>query len=139
MSDVESSTQSAKVNRVYIYSMNSILLIRPEWLDKIINGEKTIEIRGQKCQSKVNTTIGLAYCGPNVNKIDRKIIATVYLSGYKQYNTIEEYQTDRNKHCTHYETLPYKKTYGWILENINRLDNPINFEYKKGAVIWVNY
>lgn len=117
--------------------MNSILLIRPEWLDKIINGKKTIEIRGTKCQSKINTTIGLAYCGPNVDKNNRKLIATAYLSGYKQYNTIEEYHIDINKHCSYHETLPYKKTYGWILENIKKLEEPVDFTYKKGAVIWI--
>lgn len=119
--------------------MNSILLIRPEWLDKITNGEKIIEIRGTTCKSKINTTIGLAYCGPTIDKLNRKIIATVFLSGYKQYNTIEEYQIDINKHCSYHETLPYKKTYGWILKDIKILNEPIIFEYKRGAVIWVKF
>jgi len=119
--------------------MNSILLIRPEWLNKIKNGEKTIEIRGQPCKSKINKTIGLAYCGPTIDKTKRKIILTAKLSGYKQYNNIDEYNSDINNHCSYHETLPYKKTYGWILEDVCVLKEEIEFEYKKGAVIWVNF
>lgn len=117
--------------------MNSVLLIRPEWLDRIINGEKSIEIRGAPCHSKIDTTIGLAYCGPTIDKTNRKIIATAYLSGYKQYNTINEYQSDINKHCSYHEKLPYKKTYGWILDEVQILNEPITFQYKKGAIIWI--
>ena len=117
--------------------MNSVLLIRPEWLNKIKNGEKTIEIRGQTCKSKINTTIGLAYCGPTVDKTKRKIIVTAKLSGYKLYNSIGDYKSDIDKHCSYHETLPYKNTYGWILDDIQVLTEEILFEYKKGAVIWV--
>ena len=118
--------------------MDSVLLIRPEWLDKIISGEKTIEIRGTSCKSKINKTIGLAYCGPSVNKQEERIIiGTAKISGYKQYNNIEEYNSDIKKHCFYHEILPYKKTFGWIFEDIKKLDYKKTFEYKKGAVIWI--
>ena len=85
--------------------MNSILLIRPEY--KIMNEDKTIEIRWTTWHSKVNTTIGLAYCGPTIDKI----IATAYLSGYKQYKIVNEYKSDIHKHWSYHEKLPHKKTY----------------------------
>ncbi|NYC91934.1 hypothetical protein B0I49_005584, partial [Clostridium beijerinckii] len=34
--------------------------------------------------------------------------------------------------------IPYKKLYGWILENPIIYNEPIPYEHKQGCVIWVN-
>lgn len=118
--------------------MNSVLLVRKEHLDKILFGCKTIEIRGSPCKSKIGKRIGFAYCGQKEKSSQRFIIGTAVISGYKQYHSIEEFKNDEKFHCSSCSSLPYKKTFGWILNDITFLENPVEFEYKKGAIIWVN-
>ena len=114
----------------------SILLIRKEWLDKILSGEKTIEIRGQNCKSKIGHTIGLSYCG--LKNKEHFIVATVFIEAVKKYHTIDEYNNDYEKHQSKQTALPYKNTYGWILKNIQILDKKVEYTYKKGAIICVS-
>lgn len=117
--------------------MNSVLLIRKEHLDKILSGEKSIEIRGTPCKSKINTTIGLAYCGLKEKSNTRVIQATATITGNKLYESIDQFKEDSHLHCSTNNELPYKKTYGWLLDNIKVLKQTQTFEYKKGAIIWV--
>ena len=117
--------------------MNSVLLVRKEHLDKILFGSKTIEIRGSPCKSKIGRKIGFAYCGLKQKCTKRFIIGTAIISGYKQYHSIEEFKNDKEFHCSNCNSLPYKKTFGWTLYDITLLENPLEFEYKKGAIIWV--
>ena len=118
-------------------SYKSILLIRPEWLNLILKKEKTIELRGSSCKSKIGDTIGLAYCGPTVNKQSRYVVATVTIKSCNQYLSSVEFKNDFQKHKFPND-LPYKKTFKWELFNLHILANPQDFLYKKGAVIWVN-
>ena len=50
-------------SRVTISSKDSILCILPEWLDRILAGEKTAEIRGKPCRSKIGKQIWLRASG----------------------------------------------------------------------------
>jgi len=56
------------------------------------------------------------------------IVGKAELVDIKKYNTIEEFKLDTNKHlCEIPKKLP---TYGYILENIEKLEHPIKLKGK---------
>ena len=36
-----------------------------------------------------------------------------------------------------FNQLPYKKIYGWYLQDVTKLDKEFSYSHPKGAVIWV--
>ena len=118
--------------------VNSVLLIKSEYLNQILNGLKTIEIRSCSCKSKINETIGIAYCGKNYRNKSKQIVATVKIVDCKLYNNRFDYLNDIKKHLYIGDdiNLPYKNTYGWVFDDLKILDIPVVFEHKKGAIVW---
>lgn len=105
------------------------LIIKKPWIDLILSGEKTWEVRGcstkktgkiELIQSKSGLVIG--YCElVDCIKLDLKI-----------------YKNSIDKHCIkNVEVLPYKSTYAWVLSNPVRYENPKPYKHPNGAVIWV--
>ena len=60
----------------------------------------------------------------NINKIPQgAIVGKATITEIKTYNTLEEFNKDKDKHLS---SKPIKlPTYGYILENIERLETPI--------------
>ena len=116
--------------------VNSVLLIKPQYLNLILSNEKSIEIRSCSCKSKVGDTIGLAYCGPLYRNKIKQIVATVMITSCCKYENYEEYAEDNRKHLYISNSLPYKRTYGWSFVDLKILDTPLPFEHKRGAIIW---
>lgn len=107
------------------------LIIKQKWAELILNGLKTMELRGNN--TKIRGTIGIVISGT------KQVYGTVDLIDCLPLNK-EYYENNKEKHKVNlrYEELPYKNTYGWILENHKLYDKPIPYNHKKGCVIWVN-
>ena len=107
------------------------LVIKKKWLDLILSGEKTLEIRG--CDCKKRGMILLAESGRN------SIVGCCTLSDSTKLN---EYtfgaSKDHHKVCDiPYTSLPYQSVYAWHLKNAKRFSEPIPFKYPKGAIRWI--
>jgi predicted transcriptional regulator len=125
--------------------MKAILMsVRPEWVAKILNGEKTIEIRktAPKCELPVEVyiycTAGKAQLG--LMKFDRKVVAKFTLkkvveiadavtSAFANEEFTEWNSYNLEKACTHYEDL-YKyanggKIYAWHIDDLVVFDEPM--------------
>jgi len=107
------------------------LIIKDPWVDLILRGEKTWEIRSSNV--KIRGEIALIKSGTG------KIFGTVELVDSKEL-TLEEYRDSEDFHFIPEEKLklPYKRTYAWFLKNPNMFDTPIPYHHPQGAVIWVN-
>ena len=107
------------------------LIIKPKWADLILDGYKTIELRGSN--TKIRGTIGIIKSGTS------KIYGTIDLVDTIEINK-DNFEDLKTRHLvnTDFSKLPYKKTYGWILSNLVRYDKPVPYEHKQGCVIWVN-
>lgn len=107
------------------------LIIKPHWLNKIISGEKTLEIRGSGT-SKVGTEIYLIESGG-------KARATAVIKDCIRLDR-NLWIAYKDLHCVglSWEELTerYKQPYAWVLDNVRKIEP---FEYRKhqGAVIWV--
>ena len=108
------------------------LIIKSPWIDLILSGDKIWEIRGNN--TKIRGKIALIKSGSG------HIYGTVDLIDCFQIDLVT-YQKSVDKHkipSSHLSSLPYKKTYAWILNNPQIYESPIKYTHPQGAVIWVN-
>ena len=108
------------------------LLIRPPWIDWILDGRKTWEIRGS--QTRVRGTIALIQSGTGT------IVGTVDIINSREISPAEYYGAE-SLHCianAASHPLPYSRIHAWELHNPRRLPEPIAYTHPRGAVIWVH-
>lgn len=108
------------------------LIIKSPWIEKILNGQKTWEIRGSHTHIRgkvalIKSGTGLVY--GTVDLVDSLLL---------ERNLAKSMQ---EKHCISeevFEKVSYKKVYAWVLENPVLFETPIPYKHPQGAVIWVN-
>lgn len=106
------------------------LIIREPWCSKILNKEKTWEIRGSRTEKRGRIHIIKSGSG--------LIVGECTLTDCIQ-TPAEQFFNQEDKHCIPTGTpIPYRKIYAWILEDAVRYKYPISYKHPQGAVIWVN-
>ena len=106
------------------------LIIKKPWIDYILDGKKTWEIRG--CRTNIRGQIELIQSGSGL------VVGSCDIIDCKEI-VLEEYANSIDKHCiTDTTTLPYKRTYAWIISDAIRYEAPREYKHPKGAIIWVN-
>eukprot|EP00973_Karenia_brevis_P095099 12425674-Karenia_brevis.AAC.2 len=105
-----------------------ILILREHWLEQILSGEKSLEIRGKRlregdvwlgCHSRI---LGKARLGPAV-----------------AIRTEQEWEALRPRHRVMDDALPYKTTWGLPLQNVVRLREGAPYVHRRGAIGIVKY
>ena len=104
-----------------------ILVLRPHWLNLILEGEKTLEIRGR------NLSAGKYWLGTRGMIHGLAILEPAIL-----INTLQAWQDLRHRHCVDSNELPYKTTYGLPIRQCLRV-MPTPYEHPRGAVGIVKY
>jgi predicted transcriptional regulator len=109
------------------------LIIKPKWADLILDGKKTIEVRGRK--TNIRGTIGIIKSG------SKKVYGTSELFDCAELtNENFDLWKDRHKLEITYEQLLeiYPKPYAWCLRKIDKFEDPIDYTHKNGCVVWTN-
>lgn len=107
-----------------------ILILKKTWLDLILDGKKTWEIRGS--DTKKRGRILLAESGTGLIKGSVVLEHTSLLLK-------EDFEAYPKKHripCT-YEELPYRNPHIWYMKEPCRFSKPVPYKHPQGAVIWV--
>lgn len=109
----------------------SALIIKKNWLDLILDGSKTWQIRGNATikrgrialiESRSGTVVDVAELAGVIGPLSRAEFARNHRkAGLLQPPT----------------SLPYKRTFAWVLRNAVRLKKPVAYKHPAGAVIWV--
>jgi hypothetical protein len=108
------------------------LIIKSPWIELILEGKKTWEIRGSN--TKIRGPIALIKSGSG------KVFGEVDIIASRELY-LKDSQESRKFHCVESEyspKLPYKKTYAWVMDNPITYKEPIPYKHPMGAVIWVN-
>lgn len=109
------------------------LIIKKKWLDLIMSGQKTLEIRGNRT-SHVGEEIALLESG------SQKIRGFCTIKEVTVLDK-EKWEAHREHHCVDvpWENLikRYKTPYAWHLSAITPKEG-LTYKHPKGAVIWVN-
>ena len=107
------------------------LIIKKKWLDLIVDGKKTIEIRGSDT-NKQNETIYLLESGTH------RVVATVVIT---HPISCSDWSEEREKHCVDisYADLKkrYKTPYAWVLTDVEPIEEEWFYDHPQGTVIWV--
>ena len=104
-----------------------ILVLRANWWNLILSGEKTLEIRGR------NLSAGKYWLGTR-----GMIHGFVILEPAILISTLQAWQDLRHRHCVDNDELPYKTTYGLPIRQCRRV-TPIPYVHPRGAVGIVKY
>lgn len=107
------------------------LIIRQPWIEFILSGQKTWEMRSKP--NKVHQRIGLIEQGTGLIVGE----ATIWPS-LESVSPQHSVENDFDKHRVSEAELLEKWCYPWPLTDIIRYENPIKYSHPKGAVIWVN-
>lgn len=105
-----------------------ILILKHNWLSLVVDGSKTMEIRGSKLKA------GKCFFGWKSN-----IYASAILGEPIEIPDIQQWGNLRMQHRVLGNVLPYKKTYGLPIRNVERLEPPLSFCHPKGAIGIVKY
>lgn len=109
------------------------LIIKKKWLDLIVNGKKTIEIRGSDTK-KQGEKIYLLESGTH------KVTATAVISSTYPISC-SDWSEEREEHCVDisYSDLKkrYKTPYAWVLSDVAPIKDIWYYKHPQGAVIWV--
>lgn len=108
------------------------LLIRREFLELILAGKKTWELRGSR--SQIRGPIALIESGSGT------VVGICTLVEVIGPLTLKDMQGNAKRiGCKSSELTSkhYKNTYAWVLGDVERLPKPVPYKHPSGAVIWV--
>ena len=110
-------------------SAKSVLVVKKRWLDKILAGQKTWEIRGGPTAKR--GWIHFAQSG-----FTGKLMGRARLVGCRLLRR-SSFKQNVSHHCVDsWDDVKYKKPYAWVLEDAERFERPFDYRYKIGAVIF---
>lgn len=106
------------------------LIIDDPWISKILSGEKTWEMRSTR--TNVRGFIGL------IRKGSGKIVGIANLHHCGERLATTTLIKSKRMHCVDYKSNPelLKWHTPWSLRDVKEI-NPIPYEHKQGAVVWV--
>jgi hypothetical protein len=105
------------------------LTVKKEWLDLILAGKKTWEIRGTSTDRR--GLIHFAQSGSGQLRGRAKLV------GCRQLDRDTFMQHKRFHQIRNVKMVKYKKIWAWILKDAEPHDMPFDYSHKQGAVIFV--
>jgi hypothetical protein len=110
------------------------LVIADPWVDLILSGRKTWEIRGESVSKRGPFAI--------LRKGSGTIAGTANLVDVRGPLSLDELRGTSNLHAVPVERFAngyrYNKPHAWVLADAIRLTHPIKYRHPNGAVKWVN-
>lgn len=107
------------------------LIIKAPYINWILKGEKTIELRG--FNTKKRGKIALIESGTGC------VVGTVEITNAFEIATKSQYEKLRLRHCVGRERkdIRYKRLWAWELEKPEMFEEPIPYEQQRGQQVWV--
>lgn len=107
------------------------LIIKKRWLDLILEGKKTWEIRGS--DTKIRGKIGLIESGSGLIVGECELIESKRLTKEMKYGGFENHRLDLQD----LSYIEYKTPWAWVLSGAKKYKQPVPYNHPQGAVIWV--
>ena len=112
-------------------SAKKALVVKKEWLDLILAGQKTWEIRGSSTSKRGWVHFAESQAGGKLRGRARLVNCFPVSK--------DSFQCHYKKHCVRsVDMVPYKTVYAWVFEDAEEFEKPFEYEHKQGAVIWVD-
>ena len=112
-------------------SAKRALVIKKKWLDLILDGRKTWEIRGSSTAKRGWVHLAESKAGGKL--VGRaKLVASFPLS---RSSFMKNYSKHR---VSSLNTVPYETPHAWVFADAEKFERPFLYEHKQGAVVWVD-
>lgn len=108
------------------------LIIAQPWIGKILRGEKSWEMRS--AHTSIRGGIAL------IEKGTGSIVGVASIEESVGPLSFDEIFDNEVKHCVGpelYTRDDYKWDHAWVMADIKKLNEPVRYQHKNGAVIWV--
>lgn len=108
------------------------LILKSRWLDLILSGAKTWELRGSR--TSLRGKVALAASGTGLLFGVAEIIDCIgpiraeELAGKEQQHRVPDEEL---------ANIAYRNTYAWVFSGPQRFKEPVPYSHSRGAVIWV--
>ena len=112
-------------------SAKKALVVKKKWLDLILAGQKTWEIRGSSTSRRGWVHFAESQAGGKLRGRARLVNCFPLANDSFQLY----YKMHRVPSLT---MVPYKTVYAWVFEDAEEFEKPFEYEHQLGAVIWVN-
>ena len=99
-----------------------VLILKEDWLEKILNGRKSIEIRGVRLREG-DVWLGCRGAIHGKARIEEAV----------PIRCLEDWEALRLQHLVPGDVLPYKTIWGLPLSEVRRLDR-VHYEHRRGAI-----
>ena len=106
------------------------LIIKEPYIDQILEGKKKWEFRGSN--TRIRGRIALIKSGTKKIYGEANLVDCFEID-LKTYNEYQMYLYGSKE-----KSLPYKKTYAWVMENPIIYKETVSYNHPLGAIIWVN-
>ena len=114
------------------------LMIRSPWIEKILEGQKTWEIRGYN--TDIRGTIALIRSGSGLICGFADIVDVAGpLTRQELADNVDRHRIPEGEidHLI-YEVLKYETVYAWVVKNALALNPAVPYDHPVGAVRWVH-
>ena len=106
------------------------LVVKKQWVDKILAGEKDWEIRG-------GATARRGWIHFAESKAGGTLVGRARLVDCIRVPKAM-FKSHVRRHCvTNVSDVPYKSIFAWVFEDAERFAKPFAYKHSPGAVIWV--
>lgn len=110
---------------------NKALVVKAPWVDLLLDGKKTWEIRSQP--TKVRGVVKLAQSGTGRLVGQARIIDCVKIKRAEFPKYFKKHRVPDLK-----AILNYRHIYAWVIRDAARYVCPPRYDHPAGAIIWVN-
>lgn len=107
------------------------LLIRAPWVDLILDGHKSWEIRGSNTSIRGEIALIRSGSGLILGTVQLVDSLKLDLDTYRESGALHRVPPHK---C---QALPYTNTHAWVLRDPVRWPEPRPYKHPSGAVIWV--
>jgi hypothetical protein len=118
------------------------LSILPRWLDLILSGQKTVELRGGH-STKREITIGLIQSGSGAILGECTFIRSegpltpARLFALRELHQLEALEGAMDE-VSMYDRVGYRRPHAWFLRDVRRYPHPVPYKHPQGAVIFID-
>ena len=110
-------------------SAKRALVVKKKWLDLVLEGRKTLEIRGSSTTKRGWIHFAESQAGGKLLGRARLVnCIPVPKKSFKHHS--------KEHHVSDLREVPYDTLYAWVLEDAEKFGKPFEYVHKQGAVIW---
>eukprot|EP00746_Dinoflagellata_sp_MGD_P013969 gnl/MRDRNA2_/MRDRNA2_130397_c0_seq1.p1 gnl/MRDRNA2_/MRDRNA2_130397_c0~~gnl/MRDRNA2_/MRDRNA2_130397_c0_seq1.p1 ORF type:complete len:190 (-),score=35.68 gnl/MRDRNA2_/MRDRNA2_130397_c0_seq1:17-586(-) len=113
------------------------LIIKRHWLDLILSGRKTWELRGMPCNTRGRVELAVSGAKCVGKKIIGQVLGRCQIVGCKKLKRQQLASTFRKHRVVRPKDVKYKHIYAWVVKNAKRYCKPKQYLKPNGAITWV--